>query len=218
MGLTTTESAGLKFIRLKSPEDEDPVFVLIEKNEATGKWEVAATHNTFIGRLESIETKETEYNDKKGMNVVTRWSDKEGDRYQIEVNFNTMICRSLLNNLASIDQFGQINMVVKKNKKGYPSIYIKNDGDDVSWKYSMDEMPKPKEIKDPDTGEFVKWSRAEQNKFFLKVLEDISAKVSDQQITSAPPAQTSEQKQQDTASKQAVLDAPDHEGEDDLPF
>lgn len=180
MGFSNNAGENMTFVKLRSPkkgETTPPVFVIKGKGE-DGKWEDKETHNSFSGYLMDIETKDFEFQGNPGTTLITKWKDNSGATFQIEQNFKIGISRSLINSLAGIDNFGEIAMSLYTNKKGYASIWVKNDGQDVNWHTKVEDLPKPEPLKNKK-GEIISYDDSDATEFYLGLVKLIKQKVDD---------------------------------------
>lgn len=157
MALNATDenkSNGLLYIlKIKSKDTEgkptDIHFQVSEKVE--GKWLATKETKNISGDLVSVDITEEEYNKEPYHAIKIRLEDVEAkEQYLIDARF-TMVTRSLLNSLFSLNSHKdlKIGLYKAKGKEGkgeYDSVSLRQGGEKVSWKYSIAELPKIEQI------------------------------------------------------------------------
>lgn len=140
------------------------------------------TQYTFVEwEFEKIEFKTIEFEDKAGKMQKRRVFDiflKDGNERYVISSWFTVLSRTLLNTLLSAPQWelGKLSISLYKNKKGYNSIYVKNDNTTLDRKYSIDELKaKTKPIIDPDTNEVLKIKYDELEMFLEEQASQLTA-------------------------------------------
>ncbi|KKQ95362.1 MAG: hypothetical protein UT21_C0006G0034 [Candidatus Woesebacteria bacterium GW2011_GWA1_39_11b] len=145
----------LSFFALKaktSDTDPSPYFGL-NTNDGNG-WKITDKFNSIKGHLVGIAHSTYEYEGQTKNKMELRLQDDDGAMNVVGANFSYLVY-SLLNSLASIEKPDLIDMRVYlakakvsegKTGKQFPGIVIKNNNQDVKWKYQYDELPKAEEI------------------------------------------------------------------------
>lgn len=155
MGAHNSENSKTNFYALKAKTSETDPTPFFGKNTKTGDgWKITETFNSFSGNLVKIEHSTYEHQGETKHKCKMTLKDGE-ETNTIESNFNNLLY-SLLNALASSESLGNILMTLflgkakiidGKEGKRYPSIWVKNNGVDLKWKYNFEETPKPKKVK-----------------------------------------------------------------------
>lgn len=168
------------------------------------------------GQLTRIDTTQKEFEGVMKTSLVLWLRDqKENENYRVSVGINKL-GRSIINSLASIEgKIGVLSFSVYNNKTtGKPTIKIRHDGADVSWKYSLEEMDKyvkktTKRVPGPNG------KPIEKDEYDLIDLEEMLLNVWNTDIK----AKVSSTPQTPFVSDGPKDDAPDDSnGSDDLPF
>lgn len=101
----------------------------------------------------------------------------DGTEYIVQSGM-TGVARSLLNCLISLTEIGHLELSLYRNKKGYPNVGVKHNGENVSWKLSFDEQeakvvstPLPKGKTHRDYTELQQYLEDECAKFVVKEQE-----------------------------------------------
>jgi len=139
------------------------------------------------------------------------------EEYRLSTSYYGGPARSILNQIASIENDLYNDILLSSGKKGeYTSVYMQKDGKRLEWKYKPEEIPKSEEIKIKETGEtFI--SNVKKDAFFDKLFEELSGKINFQ----AKPSIPNPLYQRDPDYREEpVNDEPgnDEPAGDDLPF
>lgn len=125
----------------RDKEKVEPYFEVSSKNEE-GKWVEVAREPAVEGNLNRIEIKESEYEGQKLYNVSLYLKDsKANELYLVDLKLN-MLTRGLLNSLVNLTAFDEVKLGLYTAKNGYPNIAVRQHGNLIKWKYSLDELPK----------------------------------------------------------------------------
>lgn len=135
------------------------------------------------GDLFKVEFKQREFEGNVTEDAVFYLRDKSagegGESYRVPIRFGTS-GRSLFNAFASLadkDDFSNLQLDYYRSKKGYDSYGLKQNGEKVSWKYELKDMPQPIEIKHPVSGKVLQRDYSAINDFLKAELLKIAAKV-----------------------------------------
>lgn len=198
----------------KNKQDVPPHFEVGRVN-AEGKIENDPTLNvtSVSGDLFKMEFKQREYEGTITEEVVFYLRDKStgesGESYRLPIRFG-ISGRALFNSFASLAEgtdFSGLQIDYYRNKKGYETFALKQHGEKVSWKYELDALPQPLEIKHPTTGKVLQRDYSAVNEFLKKELVKIADKVNK---GTSPSAKT----QEPTAPSPTSQGKPD----EDVPF
>jgi len=120
------------------------------------------------------------------------------ETYHVDISFS-IAGRSLFNALATLGDSGSfedVEISVYENRKGFEVFGLKQGGQQVKWKYNLDELPKADPIKDKK-GNLIKNDYSEIDEFFLIEINKISEKLGgskkklEQESTKNTPEKTS---------------------------
>lgn len=198
----------------KNKQDIPPHFEVARVNDE-GKIENDPTLNvtSVSGDLFKMEFKQREYEGTITEEVVFYLRDKStgesGESYRLPIRFG-ISGRALFNSFASLAEgtdFSGLQIDYYRNKKGYETFALKQHGEKVSWKYELDALPQPLEIKHPTTGKVLQRDYSAVNEFLKKELVKIADKVNK---GTSPSAKT----QEPTAPSPTSQGKPD----EDVPF
>jgi len=125
---------------------ESPIFEIREKNEQ-GQWVITQTNSVVSGDLVKTEVKEGEFEGQKTYNINLHLKDNEVDEtYILDLKLN-MLTRGLLNSILNIPETNDLKISLYTGKNEYPATALRVKGQLVKWKYSVDDLPKPEEVK-----------------------------------------------------------------------
>lgn len=101
------------------------------------------------GDLIKVEVVEREFNGNpyKAIHIFLRDA-KAGETYMLDVRIN-MATQGLFNSLFNLSAFSNVEVSVyttEKDDKKYTSVGVRQNGEQVKWKYGKDELPKVKKI------------------------------------------------------------------------
>jgi len=198
-------------IKTKNAEGQEvpPYFQVSEKVD--GSWK--ETDNTGItsvtGQLNNLEVKQKEFNGDIVRSVSVYL--KDGDEtYLIDIRYS-ILGRSIINSLINIEDTSKpVEISLYQNKRGYSASAVRSGDDTVSWKFGLDEQPKPEELRDKK-GTLVKRDYSEVDDFFdekvNEFLESFVAKASP--LTEDKPVKETKKEKKAPEAKQEPADATD---------
>lgn len=145
-----------------------------------GKWVVSPNLETRVsGDLVKIEVEDKEYegNPYKAFKFFLRDGD---ETYLLDLR-STMVSRNLFNSILALNKFEQVQISLyskksKKDEKEYTNISLWQDGVMVKGKFSLDEIPKPEEVKNKQ-GKIILRQYGEVDEFFAKNLIALSKQI-----------------------------------------
>jgi hypothetical protein len=151
MGLGKPQRKDLKAfsLKIKTKDLPKPEFVVSERRGEKFE-ELPEREYSVSGNLIGVEPKETVWQGKtiKSVNVTLT----DGDQiYFVTVPYSNL-GRGLMNSLLGLKAFGEVEISLYQTKpktdgaKTYPAVSLRQGGEIVRWRYSMDELPKPQEI------------------------------------------------------------------------
>jgi len=150
----------------------DPIFQVNEKVD--GKWVSTDTTTAVEGQLTRAEVKEGEYEGQKTYNISLYLKDTEAaETYLVDLKLN-MLTRGLLNSVLNLTKFDEVKFGLYTGKNGYPNVAVRQHGEMVKWKYSLDEMPTPDEVM--FKGKKMRDYSA-VDEFFIEKIKELAARV-----------------------------------------
>jgi hypothetical protein len=133
-----------------SPSKRDvspPHFTITKKNEEDGKYvKTGESYTNVSGNLAKVDFQKKEWEGSVYTSVKLYVADHESNElylFNLSYNFAT---RGLLNSILSLPSGDNVELSIWENQKGFTNISLHQGGERVSWKYSFDELPTPKEI------------------------------------------------------------------------
>jgi hypothetical protein len=128
------------FLKLKTPKEQKPIFSVIGKDEASGKWVEVKQETSVSGYFTSFKIVDNEYNGKVSKKVLITLTD-QGHDYVVD-GFLNNVSRGIINNLASVEGgLGFVELSLGLNKSGYSTCYVTaNDNNRLDWKLSWEEQ------------------------------------------------------------------------------
>lgn len=213
MALGTNKNQGNnnKLIILKlSRKDKDnglTYFKVTEKN-SEGKWEEST--NTSVsdvgGTVTKVEVKREEYKGKPYEKyLVYLQDDSVNETYLLDLRLNNAT-RGLFNSLLNLETYENIVIEYAENKKGFETLYVKQNGEVVDWKFSLDQQPKGEEINvksEDGTILETKVSYHKLEKFYKEQIDVLSKAVAASRANKV---------------REEVVTQEDSENSDDIPF
>lgn len=186
LGNKNQENTGELYVLKVKTTDENkkplasPVFEVLEKNE-NNKWEITDTTPSVSGVISRVDVKEGEWEGNKFHTVSVLFKDHvENESYLCDFKMN-MMNRSIFNSLLNADLSKDVKIGLYTSKKGYPSASVRQGEELINWKYSLDEVPAPEEVKFKGK---IQRDYTETDNFFVEKLRELSARVAG---NSAPP-------------------------------
>ena len=108
-----------------------------------GKQEELSRGSYLNGWFKKIENNTFEWKDGDKTFIIPTYKITlvDGDEtFVLECTFS-MLSKSLLNSFLSMEQPGKLDISVYMSKKEYCSAWLTNNGEDVKWKYQLNEIP-----------------------------------------------------------------------------
>lgn len=151
MGLGKPQRKDLKAfsLKIKTKDLPKPEFVVSER-QGDKFVELPDREYSVSGTLIGVEPKETKWENKtiKSVNVTLT----DGDQiFFVTVPYSNL-GRGLMNSLLSLKAFNDVEIGLYQTKpkvdggKTYPATSLRQAGEIVRWRYSLEELPKPEEI------------------------------------------------------------------------
>jgi hypothetical protein len=190
-GLVDKQGSSKQFFKLQEDKRDASKtkgqYRFFQQEKVNGAWASTNEGNSMSGIVKSINVKSYKWQDQDKENVELELMGQDGSIYVISFGFNTMLNENLINTLASEPIIGEIELSCGAvNQQGYPTFYIKHDGQKTKWKYSKensnwDEIPKI--TTEVIEGQKIKRGAAKRTEFWKKVLnEQILPKLKDVSI------------------------------------
>lgn len=199
------QNTGKLFVLKPKTQDADkkkldtPVFEVREKNE-TGQWVISKTVSFVSGLLTRADIKENDWEGTKYFTVSLYFKDSAEDEMYLTEWRLGMLSRAVFNSLLNADLSKEVKIGLYTSKKGYPSASVRQGEDLINWKYSLDEVPAPEEVKFKGK---IQRDYTETDNFFVEKLRELSARLAGNS-SSAPAAPVVAK----SADKPAVKKAP----------
>lgn len=204
-----------EFWKLKIDKESDtPFFYRVESKNDT--WVETEACTGMKGQLTSINIKNYMWEGKEKQSMEFTLIHETGIKMIVTIPFNNM-SRSMLNSLAGCDSIGVLDFnATRWAKKGadkkYPTLFVTNNGQKVSWKYKMEELPPVESIKNKK-GEVVSVDDSDANEFWKLVIQnEITPKIHSPQEAKREMAHADVPEKKGYTSEQAA------DPSDDLPF
>jgi hypothetical protein len=149
LGKRTNENLNFLILKVKSKDADGkqvpPYFQVTKKVD--GNWVVQEEEPTNVsGQIVKVEKAVTKFNNEEIPRINLYLRDGE-DLYLLELRY-TMLSRSILNSLLSLEDISKtVEISLYVNKKSYASVFVQAGGKPLSWKFSLDEQPKPEVVK-----------------------------------------------------------------------
>jgi hypothetical protein len=111
-----------------------------------GKKDNQTTHDSFAGYLQGIQYQEKEIEFQAGKpTLVKSWlvifSDNDGNEHVWSTRYTGLTFQSFINSISSLDEYSGLLRIGFYLKNDRTKIYTRYNGEKLSWKYSLDEMP-----------------------------------------------------------------------------
>lgn len=160
----------------KEVELEKPRFEVSRLNADGNIEKTNEVANSVSGNLTKIDIKEREIKGQKSKHVILYIQDAEAsETYYIDFSYR-ISTRSLFNSLLSLKDNKNIELSIYRSKKGYESFSLRQNGELVSWKYGLEDLPQAEQIKDKK-GAIVKTDFSEVNDFFENELRTLATAI-----------------------------------------
>lgn len=196
----------------KEKEKVEPYFEVNAKNEQ-GKWVEVDAVPGVEGNLTRLDVKEGEYEGQKTYNVSVFLKDPDGSQtFLVDLKLN-MLSRGLLNSILNLSKYEDVKFGLYTGKNGYPNVSVRQHGELTKWKYSLDEMPKPEEVKFKGK---IQRDYSAVDEFFVTKLKEFGETLSQSNFVKSPVKE--KVKKVEAEASQPV--DPDLDGAelDDVPF
>lgn len=160
----------------KTVEIPRPYFEVSRVNPESKKIEKTSDQPTEIsGNLSGIQIKIREYEGKNTSHVILFISDSEANEtYHLDLT-HRIPSRSLFNSLLSLESPENIAISIYRSKKGYESFGLQQNGQQVKWKYTLEEQPEANKLVNAK-GEVVQTDYSLVDEFFETELTALAAK------------------------------------------
>lgn len=189
MGATNKEGGNSEFYKLKEDKDDKSPnkgrLMFFKQEKINGVWASGSVYNTMVGNLKGLEVKTYMYEGKPKESLTMQFVDKDGVNCYVQVGLGSSVSSNLLNAFAGEALLGEITIETGKpkefNGKTYPTIYVKNDGQNAKWKYNKTDdtwkqIPIIQSVTDDD-GNTIKKGVKANTEFWKKVIDDINKKL-----------------------------------------
>lgn len=209
MSLSNTQSSG-KVYFLKpvdsvkngtAREKIKPYFSVTQRNEE-GKYVETTRATSVCGALTGLRVSESSYQGTPYSRIAISLSDK-GENYVLDLRHN-ISTRSLFNSLFSFQNKGALSVEIYRNKAGYTSYALKENGEALHWKHKLEDLPKVEE-KTIGRKKFVDTTALEQ--FFENGLNELNRKFFPNNRNTESPKNPFPKPAAPTVSKKALNDA-----------
>jgi len=166
----SSNSKNVTFANIKWDKENKRIYFLITKDK------VQSEQTKFTGKLYEVKLKAWQYENKPKESV--QFIFKEGtDEVWIESGWSN-VTKGILNTLDGANAIGNVMISLYTNKKGYASAFVEVDGNEVSWKYKLEELPQVQKVK--VRGEEIT-DDLEQIEFFRStIIPSINKKIKDE--------------------------------------
>lgn len=176
LGNTNQSNNKLLILKIRTQDAEkkkiSPVFAVSQKNE-DGKWAQTTEVKDVAGTLTKIETEKKEWEGQEyDVIKIFLQDDSVGETYLLDLRQN-LLSRSIFNSLLSLSEFDGVSIGLYETKKDgetYAAVSVKRNGERVSWKYKLDELPKVKKVK---VGKKEVVDSSEVDEFYIKELNSL---------------------------------------------
>lgn len=179
----TSYNQNLKFLQAKLdgllPSDKEwPHFVLSTWNKDEGEKIVCESCNYIEWEMVNIEVVEQEWEWKKVKKVLINLLDDEWNNIRWRIWYGTTI-RKVIQKLSAAKEIGMVRFSCgrysmerdwKTISWNFVAVYVDGQKYDDPFDYEKDIMPKRRAIKDPETGEIVKYNDSELENWILEEL------------------------------------------------
>lgn len=210
----------------KEVELEKPRFEVSRVNADGNIEKTDETANNVSGNLVKLDFKEREIKGQKTKHVVLYIQDSQANEtYFIDFTYR-ISTRSLFNAMLSLKDNKDIELSIYRSKKGYESFGLRQAGEQVSWKYSLDALPQAEQIKDKK-GAIVKTDFSEVNDFFENELRALATSLFGEKKAASPAKTTVKASKPATKAAAKTATAPEPEvseevaaesSNEDIPF
>lgn len=191
-----------------------PVFQVTHKED--GKYVIADNTNAVSGFISKIEIKEGEWEGNKYQTVsVTLRDNVKDEAYIVDFKMN-MMNRSIFNALLNSDLSKEIKIGLYMSKKGYPAASVRQGENLINWKYSLDEIPAPEEVKFKGK---VQRDYTATDEFFVNKLKELGASLGKAPVSTVQKSKEVKEVKSKKVDKVVEPDLGDElVSEEDIPF
>lgn len=216
--MLTKKASNLTFVNLYTKKGEDPVFFTSKKEN--GSWVRDQEFDSIKGVLREkapleFFTEEYKKQEVPKFRLYMTGEDADGNPMgcRIEGTFGS-VARSMINALLSVENHLIQEVAIDLYEKdGYPKafVYTPADRERIDWKFSVDELPKPKGVEN-SKGVVISREYDELNNFLAKAAYEKFGK---------PESKAKAEKGKNAEPKKGVKNPPKKKEEvedDDLPF
>jgi hypothetical protein len=151
-----------------------PYFAFSQK--VGDKYETTQKNDRFSGTLKKVSV-EWKYDEKRDAERIKKYKNSKVVKLELfdpETNETyvwkaspSMAARSVFNSILNLEHFDDVEIKVGLNKKDYESMWVRQGGDLVNWKHSLEEIPEP--IKVQVRGETISDYTPSDDFFFEKL-------------------------------------------------
>jgi len=237
MGLSKNTGDGFQTIILKLISKENgqnipATLKALKKQGEDGKYEEFDRFTKINGKISKIELKTESFQsngvpmDIDKVKIIFR-DDELRERYVLDLNY-TNVTRSLFNSLLSIKDFSNVEFSFYQNKQGYNSVYVTENGNSVSWAYTLEQVPKVKKVivnkkEQSDFGDVDDFFKDKLLEFVQANSETLTEQTeSDVDMSSSNNTETTDSEStEQTTTQETTVEEPQMESVgdvDDLPF
>ena len=168
----SSNSKSVTFANIKWDKENKKIYFLITQSDKDGN-KTQSQQTKFTGRLKEVKLKAWQWENKPKESV--QFIFKEGEEEVWVESGWSNVTKGILNTLDGADSIGNVMISLYTNKKGYASAFVEVNGQEVSWKYKLEELPQVKKVM--VRGEEIT-DDLEQIDFFRKtIIPDINKKI-----------------------------------------
>ncbi|MBX3045168.1 MAG: hypothetical protein KF896_15760 [Ignavibacteriae bacterium] len=102
-------------------------------------------HDFFKGKLIQIDFRESEVQFNGKLNKIKNWNvmfEDDGVNHIWSTKYDGILFQSFINCIASLTDFNSTIELYPYMKDGKTKLWMKANGEDLRWKFNVDEMPK----------------------------------------------------------------------------
>ncbi len=166
---------GAKIVSKEKGVDCKPFFRFTQKDPKTEKYVEKSRGNCLTGDLVKVSVVDAEYDGKPYKQVkFVVVDDEEDELYWWDFTL-TYLTRNMLNSLFSVEEnFQNLKFKIYQSKsktdktKVFTNLSVQQGGENVSWKFQQEDLPKVKKVK---VGKTVVTDTEEIDEFFLAELD-----------------------------------------------
>lgn len=219
MGLAQ-KSSSRTFVKIAGlKKGSDKVYFTTSVKGEDGKWGNQGEFPGISGYFKGFSITDKEYDGNKYKEFQLTITDA-GEDFCLTGSLNSNIWRGIVNTLAGSSPLGWLEFSVGVNKKGYPSCWIKNGGENTEWAISWEKQTELVDTITNKKGEVVSRDYDELIEALVKAMSKVEA-MEGNLIDSIPEddyAKMETAASQVEASKAKAKAMVEGEEDDDLPF